>query len=82
AKEVLQGASQWYSDNFASHCNDVVYPEKYWPAVQEAGVKVVEPSEEDLAAFNDSTHDVWNHWKEQVGQEVGERAIALALGQA
>lgn len=82
AKEVLQGASQWYSDNFASHCNDEVYPDKYWPAVQEAGVKVVEPSEEDLAAFNDSTHDVWNHWKEQVGQEVGERAIALALGQA
>ncbi|MEC9482585.1 MAG: TRAP transporter substrate-binding protein DctP [Halomonas sp.] len=82
AKETLQGASQWYSNNFASHCNDVVYPEKYWPAVKEAGVKIVEPSQEELAAFNETTHKVWTHWKGIVGQDVGERAIALALGQA
>lgn len=81
-KSAMQAAAQWYDDNFISHCNDAIYPEEYWPRVKEAGVEVIEPSEEDRQAFNEGAHTVWNNWKGEVGQEVGERAIALALGEA
>lgn len=79
-KQIMQEAAQWYDDNFVSTCNDEIYPEQYWPAVKEEGVEVIEPSAEDIEAFNESTHAVWDEWKQQVGQEIGERAIALALG--
>ncbi|HET8791991.1 MAG TPA: TRAP transporter substrate-binding protein DctP [Modicisalibacter sp.] len=82
AKKVMQGAAQWYDDNFASYCNNEIYPNKYWPRVQEAGVEIIEPSEADVAAFNESSHAVWDHWKSVVGEDIGERAIALALGKA
>ncbi|SHF81254.1 TRAP-type C4-dicarboxylate transport system, substrate-binding protein [Modicisalibacter ilicicola DSM 19980] len=81
-KSVMQEAAQWYDDNFVSHCNDKVYPEQYWPRVKEEGVEVIAPSEEDIATFNEATHGVWENWKKEVGREVGERAIALALGEA
>lgn len=79
---VLQGAAQWYNDNFISHANADLYPNKFWPKVQEAGVEVVEPTAEDLAGFNDATQAVWEHWKGEVGEDVGTRAIELALGNA
>lgn len=81
-KEALEGAAQWYEQNFASYCNDEIYPNKYWPSIKEAGVEVVEPSEEDLAAYRKSSQPVWEEWKGQVGKSVGEKAIALALGKA
>lgn len=80
-KQALEGAAQWYEENFASYCNEEIYPNKYWPAVKEAGVEVVLPSDEDLATYRESSQTVWEEWKEQVGKEVGEKAIALALGQ-
>ena len=80
-KQSIEGAAQWYEENFASYCNGEIYPNKYWPAVKEAGVEVVLPSEEDLATYRESSQVVWEEWKEQVGKEVGEKAIALALGQ-
>ncbi|WP_227369231.1 TRAP transporter substrate-binding protein [Halomonas sp. M20] len=81
-KDALQGAAGWYDDNFASYCNDTIYPEQYWPKVESAGVEVIQPSEEDIATFNEATQSVWEHWKGEVGQKVGERAIALALGES
>ncbi|WP_152205702.1 TRAP transporter substrate-binding protein [Marinobacter changyiensis] len=80
-RQALEGAAQWYEENFASYCNEEIYPNKYWPAVKEAGVEVVLPSDEDLATYRESSQTVWEEWKEQVGKEVGEKAIALALGQ-
>jgi hypothetical protein len=46
------------------------------------GVEIIEPSEADLETFNDGAEAVWNNWKEEVGEDVGNRAIALALGEA
>lgn len=81
-KEAMVGAAQWYEENFADYCNNVIYPDKYWPAVKEAGVEVVLPSQQDLDAYRESSQTVWKEWKDQVGHEVGEKAIALALGKA
>lgn len=79
---VLQQAADWYDDNFIEHCNNDIYPNEYWPQVEEAGVEIIEPTEEDIETFNAGVQDVWNHWKGVVGEEVGNRAIALALGEA
>ncbi len=81
-RTALEEAAQWYDENFIEHCNEDIYPNEYWPMMEEAGIEVIEPSEEDLAAFNDATEAVWEHWKGEVGGEVGERAMALALGEA
>ncbi|WP_104201943.1 TRAP transporter substrate-binding protein [Billgrantia saliphila] len=81
-RAALEEAAQWYDDNFIEHCNEEVYPNEYWPMMEEAGIEVIDPSEEDLTAFNESTEAVWEHWKSEVGEEVGNRAIALALGEA
>ncbi len=82
AKKVMQEAAEWYNANFASYCNEDIYPNQYWPKVEEAGVEVIEPSQADRDAFNEATHSVWERWKEEVGQETGDRAIALALGES
>ncbi|HSP57832.1 MAG TPA: TRAP transporter substrate-binding protein DctP [Halomonas sp.] len=81
-RSALEEAAKWYDDNFVTHCNDDVYPNEYWPMMEEEGIEVIDPSEEDLETFNAATEAVWDHWKEQVGVDVGERAIALALGEA
>ncbi|WP_280553143.1 TRAP transporter substrate-binding protein DctP [Halomonas sp. 25-S5] len=81
-RAVLQKAADWYDANFIEHCNNDIYPNEYWPQVEQAGVEIVEPTEEDLETFNAGVQDVWDHWKGEVGEEVGSRAIALALGEA
>lgn len=79
---ILENAAQWYDENFIDHCNNDIYPNEYWPQVEAEGIEIIEPSEADRETFNEGAEAVWNHWKEEVGQEVGDRAIALALGQA
>ena len=81
-KSALWEASKWYDENFASTINNEWYPDKYWPRVQEAGVKAVDPPEEAVQRFEEQSQAIWAWWKEQVGEDVGERAINLALGQA
>ncbi|RAR58202.1 MULTISPECIES: TRAP transporter substrate-binding protein [Halomonadaceae] len=82
ARAVLDKAVSWYDEHFITHCNDDIYANEYWPQVQEAGVEVIIPSDEEIETFNASVQGVWDHWKAEVGEEVGERAIALALGKA
>lgn len=79
-KESLEKASTWYDSNFASHANNDIYPNEFWPKVKKAGVEVIEPSKADIDTYDEATHAVWNEWKKQVGEELGNRAIALALG--
>ncbi|GHE20337.1 TRAP transporter substrate-binding protein [Halomonas urumqiensis] len=81
-RAIIQQAADWYDANFIDHCNNDIYPNEYWPMVEEAGIEIIEPTEEDLDTFNAGVEEVWDMWKEEVGQEVGDRAIALALGQA
>ncbi|MCA0976093.1 substrate-binding domain-containing protein [Halomonas denitrificans] len=82
SRSLLTDAARWYDDNFIHHCNDDIYPNDYWPQVRAENVEVIAPTEEDLAAFNETTHKVWDHWKGEVGEDIGERAIQLALGQS
>ncbi len=81
-REVLEAAGQWYDNNFASYCNDVIYGDEYWPLMEEAGIEMIEPSSEDLTALSEAAQSVRDSWVEEVGSEVGERAIALAMGEA
>lgn len=81
-RSILQDAATWYDENFISHCNDDIYPNEYWPQVEEEGVEIIEPSDEDRETFNEGTEAVWEEWLSEVGEDVGERAIALALGDA
>jgi TRAP-type transport system periplasmic protein len=79
-RAALQEAAQWYNDNFVGTANTETYPNKFWPKVTAAGVEIIEPSAEDMASFNEATHSVWDKWKEEVGEDLGTRAIELALG--
>ena len=81
-KAAMEDASDWYADNFAPYANKDVYPNEYWPKVTAAGVETIEPTAEDTASFNRAIQPVWDHWMKEVGQEVGQRAIDLALGKA
>jgi len=79
-KAPLQTAAAWYDEHFAKYCNHNIYPNLYWPQVQQAGVELLRPSAPDRAAFRARSQAVWEHWKQTVGVQVGERAIQLALG--
>jgi TRAP-type C4-dicarboxylate transport system substrate-binding protein len=50
--------------------------------IQKAGVEIIKPSAEDLDAVDKASAQVVAEWKKQVGEEVGQRAIDLALGRA
>jgi TRAP-type C4-dicarboxylate transport system substrate-binding protein len=79
-KESLQEASVWYDNNFVKMANESFYPEKFWPKVNAAGIKIINPSSKDIESFNKATVAIWAKWKKEVGEDVGQRAIDLALG--
>jgi TRAP-type C4-dicarboxylate transport system substrate-binding protein len=81
-REAFWNAGKWYDANSASYVNDEVYPNEYWPIVEQAGIEIIEPSAEDVQRFADASQEIWDWWKGQVGEEVGQRAIDLALGKA
>lgn len=76
----LQAGAKWYDEHFTEHCNTVAYP-KYWEKVQAAGVEPIEASQEDIASYAEASAEVRSAWVKQIG-EAGERAIALARGEA
>ena len=80
AKAALWDAGKWYDQNSAPVVNKEFYPQKYWPRVEKAGVKIFNPTEKELKDFEEKSQPVWAWWKKQVGEEVGQRAINLALG--
>ena len=81
-KAAFEGAAMWFDEHGAEHSNNSIYPDEYWPMMEEEGIEVIEPSEDDIAKLNQSAEDVRQAWIEEVGKDVGERAIALALGEA
>lgn len=80
AKAAFEEAAAWFEENGAAHSNDVIYQDEYWPMIEEAGLEILEPSEEDLARLEEASQAVHEAWIEEVGREVGERAIGLAMG--
>ncbi len=79
-KAAFEEAGAWFEENGAAYSNNVIYKEEYWPMIEEAGLEILEPSEEDLATMEDAAQPVLDAWVEEVGAEVGERALALAMG--
>jgi len=81
-KAAFWDAGKWYEKNSAPVINKKFYPEKYWPQIEKAGVKVIKPTEKELQDFEEKSQPVWAWWKKQVGEEIGQKAINLALGRA
>ncbi|MES0884896.1 TRAP transporter substrate-binding protein [Roseibium sp. SCP14] len=79
-KVAFEDASAWFDENGAAEANNKIYPDEFWPAIKAAGIEVIEPTAEDLLALEEASVSVRDEWIAQVGPEVGERAIALALG--
>jgi TRAP-type transport system periplasmic protein len=79
-KAAFWDAGKWFDKNYAMYLNKKYYPEKYWPKVEQAGVKIYKPTENELKDFEAKSQPVWAWWKKQVGEEVGQKAINFALG--
>ncbi|TYB88398.1 TRAP transporter substrate-binding protein [Oceaniovalibus sp. ACAM 378] len=79
-RDALIEAAEWFDEENARTANVDYFEGKYWPAFREAGMEVIEPDEAELARFDKSVAGVREKWLSEVG-EVGERAIALALGE-
>lgn len=81
-KAAFWDAGKWFDENYATVINGKFYPEVFWPKIKEAGIQIFEPKPEELEDFRNKSQPVWQWWKKQIGEEVGQRAIDLALGRA
>jgi TRAP-type C4-dicarboxylate transport system substrate-binding protein len=79
-KSGMQGAAQWFDAESAKEANTKIYPNEFWPKVKAAGVQIIEPSAADLALLDKGGEAVRAAWIKEVGSEIGNKAIALALG--
>jgi TRAP-type C4-dicarboxylate transport system substrate-binding protein len=79
-KAAFWDAAKWYDQNASPVVNKQVYPQKYWPRIEKAGIKIFNPTEKELKDFEEKSQPVWAWWKKQVGEEMGQKAINLALG--
>jgi TRAP-type C4-dicarboxylate transport system substrate-binding protein len=82
SKAAFWEAGQWYDQNYAREINTRFYNNEYWPQLKKGGLEVVTPSEVDLKDFAAKSRPVWDWWKNEVGQEIGQKAIDFALGKA
>ncbi|TCP61860.1 TRAP-type C4-dicarboxylate transport system substrate-binding protein [Rhodovulum bhavnagarense] len=81
-KAAFDEAAAWFDENGAAYSNNTIYPDEFWPMIAAEGIEVIEPSADDLAALDAAASEVRTAWINEVGTEIGERAIALALGDA
>ena len=81
-KQALQEAAQWYDENATRVAKQEIYPEKFWPQVEKEGVEVIEPDAQTVQQFQENSSEVTEAWLKEVGEEVGRRAIDLALGKS
>jgi TRAP-type C4-dicarboxylate transport system substrate-binding protein len=79
-KAAFWDAAKWYEQNSAPMVNKKYYPETYWPRIQKAGIQVINPTEAELKDFEEKSKPVWEWWKKQVGEAVGQKAIDLSRG--
>ena len=79
---AMMEAAEWFDADSAKHANETIYPDEYRGMIEAAGIEVVPADAEDLAALERAAEPVVAAWKEEIGEEVGTRAIDLALGRA
>ncbi|MEH6718474.1 MAG: TRAP transporter substrate-binding protein DctP [Aurantimonas endophytica] len=80
-RNAFIAGAEWFDKNSARAANVDYFEKQYWPAFVEQGIEVIDPTEEELARFAEVSANVRTSWINEVGAEVGERAIALAMGQ-
>jgi TRAP-type C4-dicarboxylate transport system substrate-binding protein len=78
-KAAFWDAGKAFDRTYAANINKVFYPEQFWPQIEKAGIKIFKPTQEELKDFDEKSRPVWAWWKEQIGGEVGQKAINLAL---
>lgn len=81
-RDAFMTGVEWFDTESARAANEDYFAAKYWPAFEEAGIEIIEPSDEELAEFDQINEDVRDVWLKEVGDEVGRKAIALATGEA
>jgi TRAP-type C4-dicarboxylate transport system substrate-binding protein len=82
SKAVFWEAGQWFDQNYAKEINTKFYQNEYWPQLKQGGLEVVVPAAEELKDFEAKSRPVWDWWKQEVGEQVGQKAIDYALGKA
>jgi hypothetical protein len=78
----MEAAAAWFDVESAREANAKIYPNEYWPKVKAKGIKVIEASAADLVSLDKASAKVRAAWVKDVGEDIGKKAIALALGQA
>jgi TRAP-type transport system periplasmic protein len=81
-KAAFWDAAKWYDDNYAREINGRFYEDEYWPQLKEAGLEISIPTDEEYKDFEEKSKPIWEWWKKEVGEDVGQKAIDLALGKA
>lgn len=82
AKAAFESAAAWFDENGAAYSNNTIYKDEYWPLIEEQGIEVLTPSAEELARLDEAAKPVREAWVNDIGKDIGERAIALAMGEA
>ena len=80
-RDAFIAGAEWFDEHSAKAANEDYYAAQFWPKFREAGLQVIEPDEAMLAKFGDISSNVRDAWTKEVGEEVGKRAIALAMGE-
>jgi TRAP-type C4-dicarboxylate transport system substrate-binding protein len=80
-RSALAVAGRWYDANQGPVINRVIYPDTFWPRLEQAGVQIRTPQARDMEALAVKASSVWNWWRAMVGDEFGARALALAMGE-
>ncbi|MCF3932082.1 TRAP transporter substrate-binding protein DctP [Acuticoccus sp. M5D2P5] len=81
-KKVFMDGVEWFDENSARVANVDYFQDKYWPAFKEGGMQVIEPDAATLERFSEVSVNVRDAWSAEVGEEIGKKAIALALGES
>ncbi|MEC5324039.1 TRAP transporter substrate-binding protein [Aurantimonas sp. A3-2-R12] len=79
-RNAMMAGVEWFDENSARVANQDYFDAKYWPAFREAGLEVIEPTEAELERFREVSTNVREAWIGEVGEEVGKKAIDLAMG--
>jgi len=76
-QDALMTAAQVYQEDGTAHMLKV-HEEDYLPAIEKAGIELIEPSPADLKTFEQTTSRVHNWWRAQVGDPaLANRALEL-----
>ncbi len=79
-KAAFWDAAKAFDKTYAAEINGKFYPEQFWPQLKKGGMEVFDPTEAELKDFEAKSKPVWEWWKKQLGEQVGQKAIDLALG--